>query len=181
MKAGRIEVVCGPMFSGKSEELLRRLKRAEIAKKKYQLFKPALDDRFSESEVVSHSGKRLKCHVLKNSHELMSMLEEDTEIVAFDEAQFFDFLLLETVSSLADMGKRVVIAGLDMDSRGEPFGPMPKFMAVAEEVLKLTAVCEACGESATHTYRLTEDNTDQVLVGAGEHYQARCREHWCSR
>jgi len=180
---GRVEVVCGPMFSGKSEELLRRLKRARIAKKKYQLFKPAIDDRYSETEVVSHSGERMECQVLQNSFHLSDQynLDEDTEIVAFDEAQFFDSTLVSTVTSLANMGKRVIVAGLDMDSMGKPFGPMPSLMAVAEEVLKLTAVCEACGEPATHTFRLTVNREEQVLVGAGDHYQARCRDHWCAR
>ena len=182
-RTGRIEVICGPMFSGKSEELLRRLKRARIAKKKYQLFKPAVDDRYSESEVVSHSGDRMKCHVLKDWPEFLYAFEEDAEIIAFDEAQFFNYQfdwvpLLATLSNLANTGKRVIIAGLDMDSQGKPFGPMPKIMAIAEEVTKLTAVCEACGEPATHTYRLAEGKTEQVLVGAGEHYQARCRKHW---
>jgi len=180
-KAGRIEVVCGSMFSGKSEELLRRLKRARIAKKKYQLFKPAIDNRYSDTEVVSHSGERLECQVLQSSFHVPDYLNEDTEIVAFDEAQFFDDMLVATVVSMANMGKRVIIAGLDMDSRGEPFGPMPRVMAVAEEVLKLTAVCEYCGEPATHTYRTTEKEKEQVLLGAGDHYQARCRDHWCAR
>ena len=182
-KAGRIEIVCGPMFSGKSEELLRRLKRARIAKKKYKLFKPSVDDRYSETEVVSHSGERLECQVLQASLHLSDQfnLERDTEIVAFDEAQFFGVQLLSVATSLAAMGKRVIIAGLDMDSRGTPFGPMPELMAVAEEVLKLTAVCEACGEPATHTYRVTKEEKEQILVGASEHYQARCRDHWCSR
>ena len=178
---GRVEVICGPMFSGKSEELLRRLKRARIAKKKYQLFKPALDDRYSQTEVVSHSGLRLKCQVHSNLYKIEDVLKEDTEIIAFDEAQFFDSTLCETVTSLANLGKRVIVAGLDMDSRGKPFGQVPMIMAIAEEVLKLTAVCEKCGEPATHTYRFTEDKTEQVLVGAGEHYQARCRDHWCTR
>jgi len=179
--AGRVEVICGPMFSGKSEELLRRLKRARIAKKKYQLFKPLVDNRYSETEVVAHSGERLECQVLKNSYQITDALEEDTEIIAFDEAQFFDSMLLGVTTSLANMGKRVIIAGLDMDSSGKPFGSMPGLMAVAEEVLKLTAVCEECGEPATHTYRRTDEIKGQVLVGSDEHYQARCRDHWCVR
>ena len=178
---GRVEVVCGSMFSGKSEELLRRLKRAKIAKKKYQLFKPSVDNRYSDTEVVSHSGDRLECQVLQNAFQILDFLEGDVEIVAFDEAQFFDMTLVTTAISLADMGKRVIIAGLDMDSRGTPFGPMPHLLAVAEEVLKLTAVCEVCGEPATHTYRITEEDKEQVLVGAGDHYQARCRDHWSAR
>jgi len=182
-QTGRIEVICGPMFSGKSEELLRRLKRARIAKKKYRLFKPSIDDRYSETEVVSHSGERLECQVLQTSLHISDQykLDQDTEIVAFDEAQFFGAQLLPLATSLANMGKRIIIAGLDMDSRGSPFGPMPDLMAAAEEVLKLTAVCEACGEPATHTFRLTVEREEQVLVGAGDHYQARCRDHWCAR
>ena len=182
-QAGRIEVICGPMFSGKSEELLRRLKRARIAKKKYQLFKPSVDNRYSETEVVSHSGERLNCQVIHKakSYEVKDVLEDNTEIVAFDEAQFFDFTIWEVATSLANMGRRVIIAGLDMDSRGKPFGPMPALMTAAEEVLKLTAVCESCGEPATHTYRHAVEDVGQVLVGAGEHYQARCRDHWCVR
>tara|TARA_R110002073_G_scaffold200475_6_gene359722 strand:+ start:5251 stop:5805 length:555 start_codon:yes stop_codon:yes gene_type:complete len=177
---GRVEIICGPMFSGKSEELLRRLKRAKIAKKKYQLFKPAADNRYSETEVVSHSGERLECQVLQNSFHLSDQcyLDDDTEIIAFDEGQFFDSMLISTAVSLANMGKRVIIAGLDMDSRGKPFGPMSSLMAVAEEVLKLTAVCEVCGESATHTFRRTNEKKEQVLVGSIEYYQARCRDHW---
>ena len=177
-KVGRIEVICGPMFSGKSEELLRRLKRARIAKKEYQLFKPSIDDRYSETEVVSHSGERLECQVLQNLFHISDQIYVgDDEIVAFDEAQF----LLSAAIKLANLGKRVIIAGLDMDSQGQPFGPMPNLMAIAEEVLKLTAVCEVCGEPATHTFRSTNEEKGQVLVGAGEHYQARCREHWCDR
>jgi len=180
-QTGRIEVICGSMFSGKSEELLRRLKRAKIARKKYQLFKPSVDDRYSTTEVVSHSGERMECQVIQSPYHVVDSLEHDTEIIAFDEAQFFDSTLLETVASLANMGKRVIVAGLDMDSSGKPFGPMPHIMAVAEEVLKLTAVCEECGEPATHTYRKTSEQKGQVFVGAGEHYQARCRDHWCAR
>lgn len=180
-KTGRIEVVCGSMFSGKSEELLRRLKRAKIAKKNYQLFKPEIDNRYSDTEVVSHSGERLECQALQNAFQISDFLNEETEIVAFDEAQFFDTTLVTTAISLADMGKRVIVAGLDMDSRGKPFGPMPHLLAVAEEVLKLTAVCEVCGEPATHTYRTTDEEKEQVLVGADEHYQARCRDHWSAR
>ena len=142
-----------------------------------------MDNRYSETEVVSHSGERLNCQVLhKNkSYQVNDALEDDTEIVAFDEAQFFDFGIWEVATSLANMGRRVIIAGLDMDSRGKPFGFMPAIMSSAEEVLKLTAVCEVCGEQATHTYRFTDEDTKQVLVGADDHYQARCRDHWCAR
>jgi len=178
MNKGRIEVVCGPMFSGKSEELLRRLKRADIAKRKYQLFKPAIDTRYSETEVVSHSGQKLSCTPLANAHEIVERVDEDTKIVAIDEAQFFDLRLIATVLELADRGHRVVVAGLDMDSFGLPFGPVPQLLAVAEQVTKLTAVCEECGDAATHTYRHEGCVTSQVLLGEKDSYEARCREHW---
>ena len=177
MNKGRIEVICGPMFSGKSEELLRRLNRASIAKRKFELFKPAIDDRYSEDEVVSHSGQAMSCTPLINAHDIVEQIAKDTKIVAVDEAQFFDFRLVATVLELTRQGKRVVIAGLDMDSSGVPFGPVPQLMAMAEEVTKLTAVCEACGEPATHSYRKSEEGS-QLLVGATDHYEARCREHW---
>jgi len=174
---GRIEVICGPMFSGKSEELLRRLKRADIAKRKYALVKPAIDSRYSEDEVVSHSGRKLPCHAIESPWDVFNHINSATKIVAFDEAQFFDDRLIRVVDALVKEGRRVVIAGLDMDSNGAPFGPMPELLALAEEVYKITAVCEICGEPATHSHRLSTD-AGLVLVGAGEHYQARCREHW---
>ena len=165
------------MFSGKSEELLRRLNRATIAKRKFQLFKPSVDNRYSETEVVSHSGQRMKCDVVSNTGDILEKVEWDTLIVGIDEAQFFGPDLLCAVNVLATLGKRIIVAGLDMDSTGAPFGPMPKLLAIAEEVTKLTAVCEVCGEPATHTHRKS-DIPDQVLVGETEHYQARCRQHW---
>ena len=175
--SGKIEIVCGPMFSGKSEELLRRLKRAEIAKRSYALFKPVIDDRYSKEEVVSHSGKKLPCHVIESPWDVFNHINTNTKIVAFDEAQFFDETILVVIEMLVHRGKRVIIAGLDMDSSGVPFGPMPNLMAVAEDVLKITAVCEVCGESATHTHRVSKASK-QLLIGADEYYQARCREHW---
>ena len=175
--AGKIEIICGSMFSGKSEELLRRLNRATIAKRKFQLFKPSVDDRYSETEVVSHSGQRMKCDVVGRAGDILEKVEWDTLIVGIDEAQFFGPDLPHVVNTLATRGKRVVVAGLDMDSSGTPFGPMPRLLAIAEKVTKLTAVCEVCGEPATHTYRKS-DISDQVLVGETEHYQARCRQHW---
>ena len=142
MNKGRIEVICGPMFSGKSEELLRRLKRADIAKRPYQLFKPAVDNRYSETEVVSHSGQKMKCTPLAHARDIIERVGEDTKIVAIDEAQFFDLRLVATVLELTERGYRIVVAGLDMDSMGVPFGPMPQLLSIAEEVTKLTAVCE---------------------------------------
>jgi len=178
MNKGRIEVICGSMFSGKSEELLRRLKRASIAKRPYQLFKPAVDTRYSETEVVSHSGQKLSCTPVANPPAIFKHIDEDARIVAIDEAQFFDFRLVATVLTLAEQGRRVIVAGLDMDSRGVPFGPMPQLLAMAEEVTKLTAVCEVCGDAATHTYRREGCITSQVLLGEKDSYEARCREHW---
>tara|TARA_R100000008_G_C3530209_1_gene138841 strand:- start:150 stop:692 length:543 start_codon:yes stop_codon:yes gene_type:complete len=175
--AGRIEVICGSMFSGKSEELLRRLNRATIAKRKFQLFKPKVDNRYSETEVVSHSGQRMECEVVDYAEQIMTETQWDTKIIGIDEAQFFGLNLAHVVNSLANRGHRVIVAGLDMDSAGAPFGPMPPLLAVAESVTKLTAVCEVCGNDATHTYRKS-DISGQVLVGEAEHYQARCRFHW---
>ena len=180
MNKGRIEVVCGPMFSGKSEELLRRLNRATIAKRKFELFKPAIDNRYSEDEVVSHSGQKMSCTPLSNPYDIINRVAKDTKIVAIDEAQFFDYRLVATVTELTRLGYRVLCAGLDMDSRGVPFGPIPQLMAMAEEVTKLTAVCEVCGEPATHSYRKNSDQS-QVLVGAVDSYEARCREHWANK
>lgn len=176
---GRIEVICGPMFSGKSEELLRRLKRADIAKRKSQLFKPECDKRYSETEVATHSGEKRICEVIEmhREEEILKAVYADTEVVALDEAQFFGDYILEVALTLSRAGKRVIVAGLDMDSNGQPFGPMPNLLAVAEDITKLTAVCEACGESATHSYRKS-NSKEQVLVGAASIYEARCRKHW---
>jgi len=174
---GRIEVICGPMFSGKSEELMRRLKRAEIAKTHFQLFKPSIDNRYSHDEVVSHVGQKMKCVPITTCDAIFNLVGEETSIVAIDEAQFFSAQLLATVVKLVGAGKRVIVAGLDMDSDGIPFGPMGGIMAMAEQVTKLTAVCEACGSDATHTFRKS-DIEGQLLVGEHNHYQARCRTHW---
>jgi thymidine kinase len=173
----RIEVICGPMFSGKSEELMRRLNRATIAKRKFQLFKPAVDVRYSEDEVVSHAGQKMKCTPVKFARNILDLVHKDTQIVAIDEAQFFSPQVLDTVLSLANDGLRVVVAGLDMDSDGVPFGPMGNIMAMAESVTKLTAVCEECGEDATHSLRVSEIE-GQLLLGEHDHYRAACRRHW---
>ena len=181
---GRLEVVCGPMFSGKSEELLRRLKRAQIAKQAFQLFKPSIDDRYSETHVVSHSGIEMKCRVIDDAEELLSVPGE-VQIVGVDECQFLGENTSKIIETLVAEGKRVIVAGLDMDSNGTPFDPMPALLARAESVLKVAAVCEVCGEDATHTYRHSTvnmvDNVNigpSVLVGASDHYEARCRKHW---
>ena len=174
---GKIEVVCGPMFSGKSEELMRRLHRATIAKRKFQLFKPAIDNRYSDDEVVSHAGQKMKCVPVAEATSILDLVEVDTEIVGIDEAQFFSPKLLEVALSLAQQGKRVIAAGLDMDSDGVPFGPMGSLLAISEKVTKLAAVCEVCGEDATHTFRFS-DEKGTVLVGEHDHYMAACRNHW---
>ena len=174
---GKLEVICGSMFSGKSEELLRRLKRDKIAKQSFQLFKPAIDNRYSETHVVTHSGIEMQCRVITHS----AMLAEapgDVDIIAVDEAQFLDENTPNIVELLVKNNKRVIVAGLDMDSSGNPFGPMPQLLARAEKVMKVVAVCEVCGKDATHTYRLDSAAKDTVLVGASDHYEARCREHW---
>ena len=178
MNKGKIEVICGPMFSGKSEELLRRLKRATIAKRPYQLFKPATDTRYSETEVVSHSGQKLDCTPTHNPYDILQNIKNGTTIVAIDEAQFFDESVVTVALQLAEQGLRVITAGLDMDSRGTPFGSMPQLLAIAENVTKLTAVCEVCGDAATHSHRLDHCETSQVLLGEKDSYEARCRDHW---
>ena len=172
-----IEVICGPMYSGKSEELMRRLKRATIAKRKFKLFKPAVDDRFSVTEVVSHSGIKMPCKVVNEAAEISKHILNE-KIIAIDEAQFFDDSIVSLVNNLANEGKRVIIAGLDLDSSCMPFGSMPQLLAIAERVQKLTAVCNVCGNSATHSYRTNKKVDTQVLVGATDSYEARCRKHW---
>jgi thymidine kinase len=172
--AGWIEVVSGPMFSGKSEELIRLLRRAAIARQRVQVFKPALDDRFDSTDVVSHSQWRIPCDAVERAGDILTKLEPRTEVVGIDEAQFFDDELVSVCSHLADLGKRVIVAGLDMDYRGVPFGPMPRLLAIAEEVRKIHAICSRCGAPAAYTQRLT-DADEQVLVGASDIYEARCR------
>ena len=174
---GKLEVICGPMFSGKSEELLRRLKRAQIAKQPFQLYKPLIDNRYSETHVVTHSGAEMKCCVISHAVSLLEAVD-DVGIIAIDEAQFLDENTPIIVEKLVKNGKRVIVAGLDMDSNGKPFGPMPQLMAIAEKVSKVVAVCDVCGCDATHTHRRAAADRDTVLVGASELYEARCREHW---
>jgi len=172
--SGWIEVVAGPMFSGKSEELIRRLRRAAIARQRLQVFKPALDTRYADSEVVSHSNWRIPSQVVQSSDEILVHLDPRTEVVGIDEAQFFDLGLGKICRHVADLGKRVIVAGLDMDYRGIPFGPMPELLALAEEVQKFTAICARCGAPASYTQRLIAAE-EQVVVGASGVYGARCR------
>jgi thymidine kinase len=177
---GWIEVVCGSMFSGKTEELIRRLRRAQIAKQKVQVFKPTIDTRFADREVTSHNGVQIEAIPVENTAQVFTMLEPNTTVVAIDEAQFFDDEVVSLCEDLADRGLRVIVAGLDMDFRGEPFGPMPALMARAEQVHKLQAICVECGGPASRTQRLIEGqpaaySDPVILVGASEVYQARCR------
>lgn len=171
---GWIEVICGSMFSGKSEELIRRLRRTIIAKQRVQIFKPVIDSRFSEAEIVSHSEMRMPSISVSSSAELLARVDHRTEVVGVDEAQFFDEGVVEVAQRLADQGKRVIIAGLDKDFRGQPFGPIPALMAVAEDVTKTLAICMRCGSPANNTQRLVESD-ELVVVGAQGVYEARCR------
>jgi thymidine kinase len=171
---GWIEVITGSMFSGKSEELIRRLRRAIIARQRVQVFKPAVDDRYTAGQVVSHSRWRLEAERVQKATDILERLDPRTEVVGIDEAQFFDAELVSACSRIANLGKRVIVAGLDMDFRGEPFGPMPVLMAVAEEVEKVHAICARCGAPASYTQRLTQAQ-EQVVVGAADIYEARCR------
>jgi thymidine kinase len=178
---GWIEVIAGPMYSGKSEELIRRIKRAKIAKQKIQVFKPEIDDRYSRCDVVSHAGEKQEAVSVSKAEEILSLVDKDTMVIAIDEAQFFDEKLVEVCTYLADKNKRVICAGLDMDFRGIPFGPMPQLMAVAEFVDKIQAICVMCGNPATRTQRLIDGkpagmSDPVVLVGAQEKYEARCRK-----
>ena len=173
-RQGSLEVICGPMFSGKSEELIRRVTRALIAKQKVQVFKPALDDRYEATAVASHSRARLEAAAVQGSADIRRLLDPQAQVVAIDEAQFFDEGLVPLVESLADGGVRVILAGLDLDFAGRPFAIMPALMARAEFVQKLHAICMVCGAAASRSQRLVRSG-GQVLVGAAEAYEARCR------
>ncbi len=177
---GWIEVICGCMFSGKTEELIRRVRRAEIARRKVQVFKPAIDYRYHVERVTSHNGLHFEAQPVANARELLARIQPDTTVVAVDEIQFFDQEIVPVVSQLADRGLRVIAAGLDLDFRGEPFGPMPMLLAKAEQVEKLQAICVVCGEPACRTQRLIDGEPAAyedpvILIGASELYEARCR------
>ena len=179
-RAGQVELICGSMFSGKTEELIRRVRRAEIARQKVQVFKPSLDDRYGVQRVTSHNGVNLGAVAVENAHEILDLVQPDAEVIAIDEAQFFDPEVASVCNTLAERGLRVIVAGLDMDFRGEPFGPMPMLMAEAEKVSKLRAICVICGREASRTQRLIDGqpaayDDPVILVGAKEVYQARCR------
>jgi len=171
---GWIEVIAGSMFSGKSEELIRRLNRARIARQKVQVFKPAIDARYSVEEIASHSGQKHVSIPVSTTAEMMSQVHEDTEVVGIDEGQFFDAAILDAVNELARSGKRVIIAGLDQDFMGRPFEPMPQLLSIAEFITKTHAICVKCGATANYSQRTVESEA-RVEVGAADKYEARCR------
>lgn len=171
---GWIEVIVGPMFSGKSEELIRRLRRAAIARQRVQIFKPKIDERYAADEIVSHSGLGIPSEIAVKAEDVLARVQPRTEVIGIDEAQFLGEELVMVCTKLADSGKRVIVAGLDTDYRGRPFEPMPRLLSVAEEITKLLAICVRCGNPAVHTQRLVESE-ELVVVGAGGMYEARCR------
>lgn len=178
---GRVELICGSMFSGKTEELIRRLRRAVIARQQVQVFKPVIDQRYHAEKVTSHNGLHFEAQPVRTAAAILDALDPATTVVAIDEVQFFEEGVVDVCEMLAQQGKRVICAGLDMDFRGVPFGPMPHLMARAEEVSKLHAICVVCGQEASRTQRLIEGvpaafDDPVVLVGAAEVYEARCRQ-----
>ena len=173
-QAGWIEVVCGPMFSGKSEELIRRLRRARIARKRVQVFKPTIDDRYSATEIVSHGDQRLPSDVVSSSKEILEKLDWRAQVIGVDESNFFGPDLVDIATQLADSGKQVIIAGLDTDYLGRPFTPMPDLLCIAESITKTLAICMRCGHPAKHMQRLVE-SSELIVVGATGMYEARCR------
>lgn len=178
---GWIEVICGSMFSGKTEELIRRLRRAEYARQKVQVFKPAIDNRYDIQNVSSHTGLQITATPIDSTADIRKNIAPDTDVIGIDEVQFLGWEVVDLCDELAEAGKRVVVAGLDMDFRGEPFGPMPVLMAQAESVTKLQAICMVCGAPASRTQRLVNGasapyDAEVIMVGAEEAYQARCRK-----
>lgn len=181
-QSGWLEVICGSMFSGKSEELIRRVRRTQFAKQTVQVFKPKIDNRYSDDEVVSHNGSAFIAKPISNSIDILKEVTADTDVVAIDEVQFFDDDIVYVVQALANSGHRVIVAGLDQDFRGEPFGKVPELMSLAELVTKLQAVCTVCGSPSSRTQRLINGSPASyddpiILVGASESYEARCRHH----
>ena len=180
--SGWIELICGSMFSGKSEELIRRVRRTQFAKQKLAVFKPLIDNRYSEEAVVSHNGTSVMAKPVAHSTDIFQHINSEIEVIAIDEVQFFDDEIVQVVQHLANSGHRVIVAGLDQDFRGEPFGQMPALMAIAEQVTKLQAVCAVCGSPASRTQRLINGEPASyhdpvILVGASESYEPRCRHH----
>jgi thymidine kinase len=181
-QSGWLEIICGSMFSGKSEELIRRVRRAKFAKQEVKVFKPVIDNRYSEEEVVSHNGTSIICKPVASSIEILEYISEKTDVIAVDEVQFFDENISDVLTLLANQGYRVIAAGLDQDFRGEPFSVVPQLMAIAEIVTKLQAVCSVCGSPASRTQRLINGKPASyhdpiILVGASESYEPRCRHH----
>jgi thymidine kinase len=181
-QSGWVEIICGSMFSGKSEELIRRVRRAQFAKQKIAVFKPKIDNRYSDQAVVSHNGASFIAKPISHSIEILHHVEPEIDIVAIDEVQFFDEGIVRVIQQLADKGFRVIAAGLDQDFRGEPFGQMPALLAIAEQITKLQAVCTVCGSPASRTQRLIDGKPASyfdpvILVGASEAYEPRCRHH----
>jgi thymidine kinase len=181
-QSGWVEVICGSMFSGKSEELIRRVRRTQFAKQKIVVFKPQLDNRYAKESIVSHNGVSFMAIPISRSADVFQYISEETDVIAIDEVQFFDEEITDVVQQLAYSGYRVIVAGLDQDFRGEPFGPMPNIMAIAELVTKLQAVCAVCGSPASRTQRLINGRPASyhdpiILVGASEAYEPRCRHH----
>lgn len=179
---GIIEVVCGPMFAGKTEELIRRIRRLEIAKQKFLVFKPVIDNRYGENKIVSHNKNNASAIDVNDSLEILKHLNEELNTIIIDEAQFFDDNIVKVVDWIANKGYRIIIGGLDLDFRGEPFGPMPQLLSIAERVTKLTAICQVSGLPATRTQRLIDGmpahyNDPIVLIGAKESYEPRARKH----
>jgi thymidine kinase len=174
---GHIEVICGPMFSGKTEELIRRVRRAQIARQRVQIFKPSFDTRYDEVNVVSHSSQSISSEVVENASEILKKIKDSTRLIAIDEVQFFDMEIISVVGRLADRGFRVICAGLDLDYLSKPFGPIPNLLAIADEVMKIKAICTVCGSAASRSYRVIEKK-EQFLLGEKSEYQARCRAHY---
>ena len=172
-KKGWIEVICGSMFSGKTEELIRRLKRATIAKKQVEIFKPEIDTRYDDVEVVSHDQNKIRSTPVSHSENIL-LLADGVEVIGIDEAQFFDAEIVAVCEKLARKGSRVIVAGLDMDFQGKPFGPMPQLLSIADYITKVHAICMVCGDIAVHSYRKVSDDKT-VLLGETESYEPRCR------
>ncbi len=173
-RTGWIEVICGSMFSGKTEELIKRIHRAQYAKQKIKVFKPSIDNRYEEEYIVSHSQMKIESIKIETAEEIMLHIDEDTEVVAVDEVQFINDKIIDICNDLANKGIRVIVAGLDQDYTGKPFGPMPRLLAEAEYITKNMAICMKCGNPANRTQRLTHDS-DTIIVGATDIYEARCR------